>query len=104
MSEMKCPVTGKTASAAPKKGTSNRDWWPNQLNLKILNQNSKLVSPMDEDFNTPKSLKKLDYFALKQDLYALMTGLSGLVACRLRTLRTPVYQNGLAQCRYIPYG
>lgn len=73
MSEMKCPVTGKTASAAPKKGTSNRDWWPNQLNLKILNQNSKLVSPMDEDFNYAEEFKKLDYFALKQDLYALMT-------------------------------
>lgn len=73
MSEMKCPVTGKTASAAPKKGTSNRDWWPNQLNLKILNQNSKLVSPMEEDFNYAEEFKKLDYFALKQDLYALMT-------------------------------
>jgi catalase-peroxidase len=73
MSEMKCPVTGKTASAVSGKGTSNKDWWPNQLNLKILHQNSKLVSPMEEDFNYAEEFKKLDYFALKQDLYALMT-------------------------------
>jgi catalase-peroxidase len=61
----KCPVTGK--------GTSNRDWWPNQLNLKILHQNSPISNPMGEEFNYAEEFKKLDLEALKKDLYALMT-------------------------------
>jgi catalase-peroxidase len=54
-------------------GTSNRDWWPNQLNLKILHQHSHLVNPMGEEFNYAEEFKKLDLKALKKDLYALMT-------------------------------
>ena len=54
-------------------GTSNRDWWPNQLNLKILHQHSSLSNPMGEEFNYADEFKKLDLEALKQDLYALMT-------------------------------
>jgi catalase-peroxidase len=64
--ESKCPVTGSG-------GTSNRDWWPNQLNLRILHQNSHVSNPMDEDFNYAEEFKKLDLGALKKDLYALMT-------------------------------
>jgi catalase-peroxidase len=56
-----------------RRGTSNRDWWPNQLNLKILHQHSSKSSPMGEDFNYAEEFKKLDLNALKQDLYALMT-------------------------------
>jgi catalase-peroxidase len=52
---------------------SNRDWWPNQLNLKILQQNSELSDPMDKEFNYAEEFKKLDFQALKRDLYALMT-------------------------------
>jgi catalase-peroxidase len=52
---------------------SNRDWWPNQLNLKMLHQNSDLSNPMGRDFDYAAEFKKLDYKALKQDLYALMT-------------------------------
>jgi catalase-peroxidase len=52
---------------------SNRDWWPNQLNLKILHQNSSLSNPMDQDFNYAEAFKSLDLNALKEDLYALMT-------------------------------
>ena len=52
---------------------SNSDWWPNQLNLKILHQNSPLSDPMGEAFNYAKEFKKLDYKALKKDLTALMT-------------------------------
>ena len=55
------------------RGTSNRDWWPNQLNLKILHQNSSLSNPMGEEFNYAEEFKKLDLEALKKDLYALMT-------------------------------
>ena len=76
MSEQsKCPVTG--AGTPPKfptgKGTSNRDWWPNSLNLKILSQHSSLVDPMDKKFNYAKEFKKLNLDALKKDLHKLMT-------------------------------
>lgn len=70
--EKKCPVTGKSAVTSAQ-GTSNRDWWPNQLNLKILHQNSSLLDPMDEDFNYAEEFKKLDLEAVKKDLFALMT-------------------------------
>jgi catalase-peroxidase len=55
------------------RGMSNRDWWPKQLNLKILHQHSPKSNPMGEDFNYPKEFKKLDFAALKKDLHALMT-------------------------------
>ncbi|MBI2793879.1 MAG: catalase/peroxidase HPI [Ignavibacteria bacterium] len=54
-------------------GPTNRDWWPNQLNLNILHQNSSLGNPMGEEFNYTEEFKKLDLDSLKQDLYALMT-------------------------------
>jgi catalase-peroxidase len=54
-------------------GRSNRDWWPNQLNLRILHQNSLLSDPMGKDFSYAEGFKKLDLEALKKDLYALMT-------------------------------
>ena len=54
-------------------GTSNADWWPNQLNLKILHQNSSLCDPMGKAFNYAEEFKKLDLKALKKDLFALMT-------------------------------
>ena len=54
-------------------GTSNRDWWPNQLNLKILYQNSHKTNPMGKEFNYAEEFKKLDLAALKKDLFALMT-------------------------------
>jgi catalase-peroxidase len=55
------------------KGTTNRDWWPKQLNLKILNQNCPLSNPMGQEFNYAEEFKKLDVEALKKDLFALMT-------------------------------
>jgi catalase-peroxidase len=69
----KCPVTGKGLDQAPRKRISNRDWWPNQLDVKVLHQNSPLSDPMGESFNYAEEFKKLDYQALKNDLYALMT-------------------------------
>jgi catalase-peroxidase len=54
-------------------GTSNRDWWPHQLNLKMLHQNPPAANPLGEDFNYAEQFKKLDYNALKKDLHALMT-------------------------------
>jgi catalase-peroxidase len=55
------------------RGTSIRDWWPNQLNLKILHQHSSLSNPMGEEFNYAEEFKKLDLEAVKKDLKALMT-------------------------------
>ena len=72
-SESKCPVTGRTHEHAAGKGTSNRDWWPNQVNLKVLHQHSALSNPMGEEFNYAEEFKTLDLAAVKQDLYALMT-------------------------------
>jgi catalase-peroxidase len=71
--EMRCPVTGKTRKSISGGGTSNRDWWPNQLNLKILHQNSNLSNPMNADFNYAEEFKKLDLEEIKKDLYTLMT-------------------------------
>ncbi len=71
--QSKCPVTGKTSNPTAGGGTSNRDWWPNQLNLKILHQNSQLSNPMGGEFNYAEEFKKLDLAAVKKDLYALMT-------------------------------
>jgi len=68
MSE-KCPFPHAKAGEA----RSNRDWWPNQLNLNILHQNLPLSSPMDTDFDYAEAFKSLDLAAVKQDLYALMT-------------------------------
>jgi catalase-peroxidase len=71
--ESKCPVTGKTNTSRAGRAPSNRDWWPNQLNLHILHQHSNLSNPMGEDFNYAEEFKSLDLKAVKQDLYALMT-------------------------------
>ena len=71
--DSKCPVTGKSSRIPAGRGTSVRDWWPNQLNLKILHQNSNLSNPMGEAFNYAEEFKKLDLEALKKDLHALMT-------------------------------
>ena len=64
--------TDKSAGKCPVMHT-NRDWWPNQLNLNILHQNSSLSNPMGEAFNYAEEFKKLDLEALKKDLHALMT-------------------------------
>ncbi len=72
MSNGKCPVTGATGKRKTS-GTSVKQWWPDQLNLKILGQNSDKINPMDEDFNYAQEFSKLDYWKLKQDLYDLMT-------------------------------
>ena len=69
----KCPVTGKTGKSPASGGKSNRDWWPNQLNLGILHQHASASNPMDPDFDYAEEFKKLDLAALKKDLHALMT-------------------------------
>ena len=66
-SEAKCPVTGGSP------GRSNRDWWPNQLNLRVLHQNPAVADPMDEDFDYAAEFSTLDLDAVKQDIEVVMT-------------------------------
>ncbi|HOD40189.1 MAG: Catalase-peroxidase [bacterium ADurb.Bin243] len=68
-----CPVTGASSRNAGGRGRSNRDWWPNQLNLNILHQHTPVSNPMGSDFDYAEEFKKLDFKALKNDLYKLMT-------------------------------
>ncbi|PTM53214.1 catalase/peroxidase HPI [Desmospora activa] len=68
----KCPFTG-SVTRNQSSGTTNRDWWPNQLNLNILHQHDRKSNPLDEDFDYAVEFKKLDYYALKKDLKDLMT-------------------------------
>ena len=69
----RCPFLGGALDKTAGSGTSNRDWWPNMLNLTILRQHSNLSDPMGEDFNYAEEFKKLDLAAVKKDLNKLMT-------------------------------
>ena len=71
--EGKCPVMHGSLSSNDNTGTSNKDWWPNQLNLSILHQHDKKSDPMGDDFDYGEAFKQLDYDALKKDLNDLMT-------------------------------
>jgi len=73
MSESKCPITGQIHHPTANRGTSNNDWWPNQLNLRILHQNPDKGNPMGGDFDYAEAFKSLDLKAVKKDLHALMT-------------------------------
>ncbi len=68
-----CPFSQGAVKSAAGKGTSNKDWWPNQLNLNILRQHGSASNPLGESFDYSKEFSKLDYQALKADLAALMT-------------------------------
>ena len=71
--ENKCPVMHGALTSNDSGGTSNKDWWPNQLNLSILHQHDRKSDPMDEGFDYGEEFKKLDFKALKKDLNDLMT-------------------------------
>ncbi len=82
MEEKRCPVTGMSAQpgggihhnpVVASKGTTNKDWWPNQLDLGILRQNSELSDPMGRDFDYAAEFNKLDLAAVKKDIFELMT-------------------------------
>ena len=69
----KCPVVNGDPRQTTSRARSNRDWWPNQLNLEILHQNSPLSDPMGEEFNYAKEFETLDLAAVKKDIEAVMT-------------------------------
>ncbi len=72
-SDIQCPVTGRRATLSAAGSRSNRDWWPEQLNLRPLRQHSSLSDPMGPDFDYAKEFKSLDLAAVKKDLLTLMT-------------------------------
>src|SRR3982074_2510749 len=72
-SEASCPFSGGAIKQVAGAGTRNRDWWPNQLKLNILRQNSSLSDPMDKGFDYAKAFKSLDLDAVKKDIFDLMT-------------------------------
>jgi len=82
-----CPFTGKIH-------ISNSDWWPNQLNLKVLHRKSDLSDPMDPDFDYGKEFKKLNLKALRKDVFELMT--------TSQDWWPADYGDGLAQRRNLP--
>ncbi|MDC0454148.1 catalase/peroxidase HPI [Gammaproteobacteria bacterium] len=71
--EGKCPVMHGSLTSNSSSGTSNKDWWPNQLNLNILHQHDVKSDPMDDGFDYREEFAKIDYAALKKDLNDLMT-------------------------------
>jgi catalase-peroxidase len=71
--ESKCPFPHGQMKQTAGNGTSNKDWWPNRLNLGILRQHSELSDPMDKDFNYAEAFKSLDLQAVKKDIFELMT-------------------------------
>ena len=82
---------------------TNRDWWPNQLNLNILHQHSSLSDPMGEAFNYAEEFKKLDLEAAEEGPHRADDGFAGMVAGRLRPLRAALHPHGLAQRRHLPH-
>ena len=97
MDEAKCPVMHGALTRNSGGGTSNREWWPNQLNLNILHQHDKKSSPLDTDFNYREAFSKLDYTALKKDLHGIDDRFTGLVASRLWSL-WPVFHSHDMAC------
>ena len=69
----KCPFTNPSHRHTAAGALSNSDWWPNQLNLKMLHQNGPQTSPMDASFNYKEAFSNLDLEAVKKDLFDLMT-------------------------------
>ena len=82
---------------------TNRDWWPNQVDVSVLHANDNLSNPMGEDFNYAEEFKKLDVEALKRDVFEVMTHVAGLVAGRLRALRRALHPDELACRGHVPH-
>ena len=77
--ESKCPVTGKTGSVTGARGTSNRDWWPNQLNLDILHQHAPASNPLGADFNYAEELQGMQIGLMnvhRQGAFSILPGIN----------------------------
>ena len=71
--DAKCPYSVNSGSQLNREGTYNAEWWPNQLNLSVLRQNSPSSDPMGEDFDYAQEFKKLDLKAVQKDIVKVMT-------------------------------
>ncbi len=97
----KCPVMhGATRFSVQ----SNKDWWPNQLNLKILAQNGANIDPMGEDYSYTEAFKSIDYDALKKDLTALMTDNQEWWPADYGHYGPSLHPHGMAQRRNLSHG
>ena len=94
----KCPVMHTTVAAR-----SNREWWPNQLDLRVLHQHSALSNPMGAAFDYAREFKSLDLNAVIKDLHALMTDSQDWWPADLWPLWAAVRSNGVAQRRHVPH-
>jgi catalase-peroxidase len=81
--------------------TTNRDWWPNQLNLSVLRQNNPASNPLGSNFDYTKEFKSLNLTALKKDLSDLMTQSQDWWPADYGHLWSTIYKNGMAQCRHL---
>ena len=101
-SESESPVI---PSPTPKRirPRTNKDWWPDQLDLSILYAHSPRSDPMGADFNYAEEFKNLDVEALKKDLFEGDDDVAGLVAGRLRPLRAVLHPDGVARGRHVPH-
>ena len=99
-----CPMGFGANKQTNNTGRSNSDWWPNQLNLKMLHQNQPAVSPTGEDFNYAEAFKTLDLDAVKADLYALMTDSQDWWPADYGPLRSVLYSHGVALFGHLPDG
>jgi catalase-peroxidase len=82
-------------------GNTNKEWWPNQLDLSVLRQNSNKSNPMGSSFDYKKAFNSMDYFALKEDIRKILTqsqeyAVSGMVACGFWSLWSSFHSYGLA--------
>ena len=84
-------------------GTSNRDWWPNQLRLDLLHQHSSKSDPMGEDFDYAKEFKSLDFAAVKKDLAALMTDSQPWWPADFGHYGPLLHSHGVARRRHLPH-
>ena len=82
---------------------TNKDWWPDQLDLSILHANNTVTDPMGKDFNYAEEFKKLDVNALKKDVEQGDDDVAGLVAGRLRPLRASLHPDGVACRGHVPH-
>ena len=93
--QAKCPFSGRART--------NRDWWPDALDVSVLHRNSQLSDPMDKAFDYAKEFKSLDLNAVVKDLHCVDDGIAGMVAGRLRPLWRSDDPHGLAQRRHLPH-
>jgi catalase-peroxidase len=102
-SESKCPFTGGMLKKGAGSGTHNRDWWPNQLKLNILRQQSSLSNPMGDNFDYASEFKTLDLQAVKKDIVDLITTSQDWWPADYGHYGPVLHPHGLAQRRNLPH-